>query len=252
MVWSPDAGVATVWGGWVGEQSRIDGATYNPSTDTWEAIPDAPFTASPGLGLDFDGRLLAIADSGAAIFDPTARLWTSLPRASLRPGWRVGAVIGDLVLVVAFGDGASGVVEGAVLDVTAGSWTKVSVPFDPIVAGSSMFSVGSVALIPELGLAFDPNALEWQSVPDCPGAAAGGVWTGTQLIGVRGAYEPLLAQCFRLPDPPRRAPPFDGTSGREFAVGVWTGSEYVTWSGGTGGDTVWVPNDGAVFRPDAP
>jgi hypothetical protein len=31
---------------------------------------------------------------------------------------------------------------------------------------------------------------------------------------------------------------------------VWTGRQYFTWSGGTGGDIVWVPKDGAVFTPD--
>ena len=52
-----------------------------------------------------------------------------------------------------------------------------------------------------------------------------------------------------LPPSPPRAKPFDDSNGREFPVAVWTGAEYVTWSGGNGGDIVWVPNDGAAFRP---
>ena len=51
----------------------------------------------------------------------------------------------------------------------------------------------------------------------------------------------------QTPGPPQE-PPFDNTNGRG-GPGVWTGTQYITWSGGTGGDIVWVPKDGAVFTP---
>ena len=101
------------------------------------------------------------------------------------------------------------------------------------------------------GQTFDPVALRWGgSSARCNIAGNGATWTGRFVLGVYGAWDGRLNECRELPPPPRRAPPFDETNGREFAVGVWTGARYVTWSGGTGGDIVWVPKDGAVFTPE--
>jgi hypothetical protein len=78
--------------------------------------------------------------------------------------------------------------------------------------------------------------------------SAGTVWTGGYLVGVTAAWR--FDECLQLPPAPKRERPFNDTNGREFPVAVWTGHQYLTWSGGTGGDIVWVPKDGAVFTPE--
>lgn len=90
----------------------------------------------------------------------------------------------------------------------------------------------------------------WGTGALCEGASSGTVWTGSVVLGIVAAWDTRIEQCLQLPPAPNRAPPFDNSNGREFAVGVWTGLQYVTWSGGNGGDIVWVPNDGAVFTPE--
>ena len=73
---------------------------------------------------------------------------------------------------------------------------------------------------------------------------------GSARAGFRAAGHGDRPREYRHPPAPPREPPFDDSNGREFPVGVWTGTEYITWSGGNGGDIVWIPKDGAVFRPD--
>ena len=99
-----------------------------------------------------------------------------------------------------------------------------------------------------LGQSLDPVTGEWSDFPPCK--LSGGVWTGSIVVSDSAAWDPATNSCRQLPPSPPRGEPFDDGNGREFAVAIWTGEEYITWSGGTGGDIMWVPNDGAAFRPD--
>lgn len=73
------------------------------------------------------------------------------------------------------------------------------------------------------------------------------VVAGHRLISDRWSLEPATDICSRLPRPPER--PFEGVLTREAPAAVWTGTELILWSGGTGGDGVPPPNDGVAFRP---
>jgi hypothetical protein len=238
-----------VWGGWSPSASVADGAAYDPGTQRWRTLPDVPLELSDAVGGWIAGRFVVVTSDGAAAYDPTADAWTALEPAPIRPHWRSAAIAAGRLVVVAFGDGASGVVEGAILDPTRWTWRTIEVPLTALHAGLELRGAGDLAIAAEVGLALDPATGGWSTISACPGFTYGGAWTGSILIGVTAAFEPGTGNCWRLPASPRRAPPFDATSGREFAVGVWTGEAYVTWSGGTGGDIVWVPDDGAVFTP---
>ena len=56
-----------------------DGALYDPTTDSWEAMA-VPGWGHPGLtSVFFDGELYALAKGGGTRFDPVAGEWRDLP-----------------------------------------------------------------------------------------------------------------------------------------------------------------------------
>jgi hypothetical protein len=242
-----------VWGGRAGggeDRGLIDGAAYDPRRDRWRLLPSGPLeSSSSAVSALVDGRWVIVTDSGTAAYDPAGDRWRELPAAPIRPGWRIGAAVGDHFVVIAFGDGATPPVEGAVLDARAGSWRTFDVPLDPGVAGVGAFATDRVVVLPGAGRSFDPASRAWSTVRACGGAEAGGVWTGTLLLGVYGAYVPAEDSCLALPLPPPHPEPHADLHGREFPIAVWTGTDYITWSGRTGADTVSTPSDGVAFRP---
>jgi N-acetylneuraminic acid mutarotase len=87
-----------VWGGGdPGEASNLDGAAYDPSTDTWRSIADAPFglnqadgmwtgTHMAVFGALLDGR--NIADTKHSVgesYDPSTDSWQTLAPSALSP-----------------------------------------------------------------------------------------------------------------------------------------------------------------------
>lgn len=243
-----------VWGGQgLDVSARHDGAAYDPGTDTWRRLPDAPLTATKvAFARMIDGSLVAVTDAGSAVYDPATDRWTKAPAPPVElhsPTW---AVAKDHLVVVEPGDGSTPV-RGAVFDPGAFAWTELdrpSIPLTPLGTGIRAVDGADEVYFPEAGWAVDPLSGAWRKVTACPGAANGGVWTGTRILGIDATYHPATDRCLQLPEAPPRAAPFQDSNGREFAVGVWTGSEYLTWSGGTGGDIIADPNDGAIFRPE--
>ena len=248
MVWTGTEVV--VFGGRIGEQSRLDGAAWNPATRTWRTIARSPLTGDEPIGAWLGDRLYVVTSAAAGAYDPATDRWTELPAAPIRPGWRTAAVAAGRLFVIAFGDGATPPVEWAVLDPTTGTWHHGDAPIDPTEAGVDFTGAGDMIVSTDHGATFDPVTETWETTPRCPGVSAGTVWTGGYLLGVTAAWQAYNGSCDQLPPAPKRAPPFNDTNGREFPVAVWTGREYFTWSGGTGGDIVWVPKDGAVFTPE--
>lgn len=238
-----------VFGGRIGEATRLDGAAWNPTTNRWRKIAESPLTGAEPVGAWLDGRLLIVTSTAAAAYDPAADRWTALPPAPIRPGWRTAAVAADRLFIVAFGDGATPPVEWAVLDPVSTTWRHGVAPTTPLTAGIG-FAGGDRVIATDTGLTFDPVTEAWGTGALCEGASSGTVWTGRVVLGIVAGWDTRTEQCLQLPPAPPRDPPFDDTNGREFAVGVWTGTQYLTWSGGTGGDIVWVPQDGAVFTPE--
>jgi hypothetical protein len=238
-----------VWGGLNGATSLADGAAYDPSTDRWRTLPAAPLGGQDAVGAWLAERFIIVTSDGAAAYDPITDRWELLEPAPIRRGWRSVAVGAGRLVLIAFGDGASGRVEGATYDPATGTWRVIDVPLEPLDAGVLPVEAGDLVLVPAAGKALDPVSGAWHDVRACRGAANGATWTGRYVVGTSAAYDVATDTCRDLPPSPARAAPFDETNGREFAVGVWTGADYLTWSGGTGGDTVWVPNDGVMFRP---
>lgn len=239
-----------VFGGMIGDRGRLDGAALNPESNTWRTLAKTPLTGVEPVGAWLDDRLFIVTSAGAAAYDPSADRWTALPAAPIRAGWRTAAAAAGRLFIVAFGDGASQPVDWAVLDPASETWTHGAVPIDPLEAGVEFAGAGDLIAAPEAGLTFDPIAERWESLPPCQNVSLGSAWTGRYLLSATGAWDSLGDHgCLQVPPSPPREPPFDTTNDRG-GPGVWTGTRYLTWSGSTGGDIVWVPKDGAVFTPE--
>jgi len=241
-----------VFGGFIGEVARLDGAAWNPATSRWRKLAPTPLEGRNARGEWLDGRLYVVTSTTAASYDPVADRWSSIPAAPIRPDWATVVAAGGRLVIVSFGDGATPPVRWATFDPDSRSWANGEAPIDPMMAGTTVTSVGAAGrvVLPDLGMRFDPVTATWETGSGCLGAGAGSVWTGQWVLGITRAWEPFAGTCRDLPPSPNREAPFDDSNGREFPIAVWTGRQYITWSGGNGGDIVWVPKDGAVFTPE--
>jgi hypothetical protein len=263
VAWSVDE--LLVWGGWQsdatgGLRAATDGAVYSPSRDRWRVIRRSGLSGDGAVGGFVAGWLVVATNAGAARYDPVADRWVSLIPAPIRQNGRIAVVAADRLVVIAFGDGASGQAEVAILDPVNWRWSTLGIPFEPVDLGLVGVGAAGRVIFPEIpwnerealhkfGRSLDLGLMSWQTITPCPRAAGGATWTGRYVLGVQGSYDARTDTCLALPAAPRRDPPFSDTNGREVPVAVWTGREYFTWSGGTGRDTIWVPADGAAFRP---
>jgi hypothetical protein len=258
-----------VWGGSrsesEGRAALADGAAYDPARDRWRVLPKVDLGGVAAVGAWLGGSFVVVALNGAARYRPETNRWQSLDSPSLPRDGRIAAVARDRLVVIGFGDQpdpAGHRVRGNVL--VSGSWgwvASLETPYKPADWGMAAVGAGDRVIFPQivdqgmlgrLGRSLELSAVRpwWRTITPCPRASDGAVWSGRFVVGVQAAYDVSLDTCHELPPAPRRDPPFSETNGREFAAAVWTGREYLTWSGGTGGDSIWVPADGAIFRPE--
>ncbi len=162
------------------------GEIYDPKTDKWTMLPQAPLYPSGGpvvaggdrlyvyggqdaVGKPFSGPTPWAADPGfAAAFDPTTATWTALPTAN-SPGKHQSPQVAwtgsELLVWDGYWDGGP----AASYDPLANAWTPL--PPAPVVEATSGCSVwtGTIWLIPELdpgyvpdlGVAYAPTTKTW-------------------------------------------------------------------------------------------
>lgn len=225
-VWTGDE--MLVWGGWgppqPGAAARefADGAAYDPDSDTWRRLPDAPLHPRGAHTAVWTGEAMLVVGGGndsppldasrqAARYTPATDEWTRLPSDAL----------------------------GARRE-SAGVWTGEAV----LVVG------GRVGPDAPQAVAHDPDTGTTQALPAPPHDGDNAVWTGRELILWHGrtteahpaasAYDPETDQWRPLPDPP-----VETTAG---ASAVWTGEAMLTW-GGLHPDHETLLNTGAVYHP---
>lgn len=252
-----------IWGG-LGNLDATEpertAAAYDPLTDTWRRIADAPLAGFHAVWAG--SEMIALGTQrGVAAYDPETDSWRTL---SDPPGdasyLRQLVWTGTEVLLFDAPDGSDTAVRGFRLDEDGTTWRPLaasnwSAPAaGPIIwAGSEAISLGQYPESSEGGLtnsvAYDPTADRWRAVSACE-VSDHTVWTGTHILGDQGAYDVAAEVCLTLPTPPER--PVGGTTGREGSAFAWTGSEYLIWSGGNGSDYAAVDGDGVVFRPERP
>jgi len=229
-----------VWGGACGEHECRDGAAYDPGSDSWSAIADAPiggyahsvvwtgdemivwggsddYEAEGSFG--FPRRFL---NTGVA-YDPASDSWRELAQAPLEPrGWHSAVWTGQEMIV----------------------WGGVKSPCTTAPCESYPADAG----------AYDPVADAWREIDQGPLSGRvdhTAVWTGEYMIVWGGSppggglgyddgalYDPGADSWKELPPAP--------IDERYRHAALWTGSEMVIW-GGQRGDGSFA--DGAAFHP---
>lgn len=169
-----------IWGGGVESYSANlaydDGATYDPSTNSWAKLPPAPISARGGVTGLWDGRqaifvagatrYAGLATKGdviaAAVYDPTTSSWSRLP-VFPAPG-RGGAI------------GITALWSGRELLV----WATYLLPSN---------TPGSIGAPKQVAASWAPGAPSWQvlAVPPFPTLGATATWDGKRAILVGGS-----------------------------------------------------------------
>jgi hypothetical protein len=234
-VWTGDELV--VWGGYLTSFRREaydgKGAAFDPATDRWRMLPDAPLPAGYDSMGAWTGREVLVmtsppgTDAGdypkfdhLAAYDPKSDAWRSLARPPhvSYAGPPVDYVDGKLVVL-----SLGGTVDGG--------------------------EVGGYGRDYDTGGVYDYASDEWSPHAEPPGSLErpDQTWQQTAMgdaIVVDGlVYVPSTDTWRTLPEYPLRA--------REFPVVVWTGDELVVWGGAelTAGDPPPPLDDGAAYTP---
>lgn len=215
-----------IWGGSPGDDGDsaglADGAAFNPSTQDWSRLGDAPLQFPGGRTAVWTGKEMLVwggevgdgshgrPDNGAA-YDARTDTWTELQRS---PYWSLA--------------GHSAI------------WT-----------GREMIVWGGVGM-QDRGAAFDPERNTWRTI--APGPLDGrhrhaAVWTGKEMLvwGGQGGEGPLATGAAYAPDSDswRELPPAP-ISARDLHATIWTGEEMIVWGGVTNDAVV---SDGAAYNP---
>ncbi|HVE47965.1 MAG TPA: hypothetical protein VNA57_14610 [Acidimicrobiales bacterium] len=218
-----------VWGG-AGNLPRpphfADGAAYDPATDRWRRLPQAPLLRRAGHSAVWTGREMVVWGGGetaarvtsfadGAAFDPGTQSWRPLPPSPLVSRSAHTAVWSGAQLLVWAGRSRDGPIsDGASWDPATGDWSPLPVaPLGPRAQHTAVWS-GTEMIV-------------W-----------GGAGAGRRRFADGAAYNPTRGAWRRLPGV-LLSSRFDHAS-------TWTGSAMFVWGGRAPGDRP--PADGALFR----
>lgn len=263
-VWSTTTNEMLIWGGMTYTSTYAptnDGAAYNPSTDTWTAIPASPlspryrasavWTGSELIiwgGLSTTSTITGILRDGAR-YDPKTKVWTKFPDPPAELDGRSDnvQVWSGKELLVFGGVGAAvgtsyGRSDGARY-LPGGSWTRMAVPTDDIFASGTVATRAGVQ-----GWYGNGKLWLWSGspAPTTYGSSSyGSPTTGGGYIAAAGgvSYDPSTDKwtTMDLTDAP--------TTARSHASVVWTGKEAIIWGGSNYGYGSTFYADGAIHRP---
>ena len=227
--------------------SDIDGAAYDPATDTWRGIADAPINPRSGhvavwTGEEvmvFGGSRVFEHNASAALYDPVADSWRlSSPSPLDRAYGLTAAVWTGTEAVIWSGTGPEDVVA---YDPVTDEWRLL--PGAPagmrsasaVWTGEEMLVLGLSDDFSEQigGLALDVEEERWTILPPSPqdfAATVSAVWTGTSAVVVGGprdavgaVWTPSTGTWQELPASPQQA-----ISGHAAA---WVGDALLVWGG---------------------
>jgi hypothetical protein len=246
VVWN--GGALFVWGGLEpGGGPAAEGAEYNPRTDVWTKLPEAPIggrrsaiTALTNEGVVVWGgcgslNTQCFSPSDGAVYgatDPKAAnfAWRKLPSSPVvATRGETGTEAGEN-LVIWSSKGA------AAYNATANLWRQLSPPVgdrdDALTATDgrrAFFYGGSGADNARTGAVYDPVTDRWSTIPPSPVDARALSWAGRELIAVgsrvAAGYDPDARAWRSLPPSPvsfPTAPAVVGTPDLLFEFGVTT------------------------------
>ncbi|MBA2488157.1 MAG: hypothetical protein H0V36_02395 [Chloroflexi bacterium] len=239
-----------------GERWLSDGAAYDPATDRWRRIADAPLAGRQQFASVWTGTEWLIAEfpgldgpptTYVATYDPVSDTWRSLPSLDGVEWLGMAAWAGDRP-ILAVGSDAGEIFYGHVPG-DAG-WVESTSPDGLLVSAPVGWTGDQLIVICRQDqwfflCALDPTSRTWEVLAQPPSYAGGSrpVWTGEHfLFPQRGlSYDSTTGSWFTF-DPP------EGIDLSE-EVAVWAGDRLVVW-GGNGGDGSPRRPDGIVVVPE--
>lgn len=173
-----------VWGG-LDDQGKplSDGAAYNPSTETWRMLPDAPIDARAPLSVWTGEELIVWGTSvrtvdrprDGAVYTPQTDSWRTIPDAPIE-----------------LTDGSA-------------AWTGREM----LVFGAALNGGNHAETASAIGAAYDPSTETWRTLPNSglSPQASSAAWNGSELIASdylsgSAAYEPMSDRWRQLEDVP--------------------------------------------------
>ncbi|CAN5792546.1 hypothetical protein BH23CHL8_BH23CHL8_31460 [soil metagenome] len=240
---------------------------FDPATGRWRDVAPSLLGSPYGGPLAWTGNLLlAVSGQSAAAYDPAADCWLEMPEVPLpelpenamtarADEWAVRSIhwTGDELLAVVVRveeDGTAGIVS---FDPSAWTWTPGPIGpidgdlVDPVLAQGKLWFIsedpGDARGELTTNATYDPATDTWARLEtDCRINTRWATWTGRLIMEPyrdRRAFEPGTGACHRTPASRDRA--------REWEP-VWTGREFLYWSGAYG-DTLRAFRDGVAYRP---
>ena len=228
-----------IWGGQrlTGARYMADGLSYEPATETWSSIPQAPLSPRSDQSAVWTGSkmlvwagdnpsLFEIVYGDGAAYDPATNRWTPLPTSPLSP--RVyNSVVWTGRQMIVWGGGVTG--------------EQAEQPATQVVGPGTLFDDGA---------AYDPSTNQWTLLPKAPIKGRSGqvaVWTGKEMVLWGGAgigesleafddgaaYDPATEQWRVIAKSPLPA-------GAGY-TGVWTGRVMLVYGGPKGRGAAYDP-----------
>jgi hypothetical protein len=259
-------GLWLIWGGRGprGRRDLADGASYDPARNRWTTLPAAPIEGGAAQAAWTGTEMIVVTATGqAAAYDPAVSAWRRLPDLGQAPGQMELVWTGAELLVFEWGDALNTPVYLIKYVPATNTWSaRISTPISALYAdpGAGVWIGNKVVFVSFLSdrltgqgylgnASYDPSDDQWTEL-HVPCDIRGPMWAaGSRMISQEALYDPASNTCLRLPRPPNR-PGFRDPAREAAAAVVWTGSQFILWSGGTGGDLIGPPPaDGVAFSP---
>lgn len=163
----PDTPVAAATSAGVVVIRGTSAAMWDPDSDTWQSLPDAP---EPVTDLVGSGEL-AVSASAGAVLDLGVREWELLPAAPVNLKHSTTAWTGQELVVLGESGTASSDGAALVLDLEKRTWRETSPPPEWLMADVAATWDGDRVIVADYAMnaaGYDPVADTWESLPDIP------------------------------------------------------------------------------------
>jgi N-acetylneuraminic acid mutarotase len=264
-----------IWGGLDSNGAPINtGAKYNPTTDTWTAVPttNAPSARSYHVAV-WTGTEMIIwggqSNTGSK-YDPTTNTWTSMTTVNAPGALSMATAVWTGTEMIVWGGLTN---SGGRYNPATNTWTPTPIVNSPSPRfGNAMVWTGTEAIVwggagagvgtdQDSGARYNPSNNTWTAMSKTnapsPRVFPSGIWDGTEMIvwgggpNSSGALTNTGAKYIPSTDTWVPISNSNAPSIRYKHTAVWTGSEMIVWGGVDNNNNVnnGYLNTGGRYKP---